>query len=259
MNKIFLILATLITAGASIVAWQNKSEFAQIHASNEDLDARITKVRGETQAQAKPIDDAKVQLKSAEDGDHDATARLTGIKQQDKLLTQAITNHRDDLNAEKAKIKAKEELLRKHDLGSADELNKKLEEESDKKEELGAAIAVREEESIFLNVEVNDKRSILQGLQSDMAEYEAKAVARARRFQVGAVDRDMEFAVINTDPEGIELKDRFIVERDGQWVGVLVVKRVEQAQVIANILRDGGSRADVRAGDMAILHGQQEG
>lgn len=258
MSKILLILAIIASGGAAFIANQNKQEFADVHQSNKDLSEEIADLRRENSSQRLVIDDTQAALSTAQNNRDEAQARRDYSQSNLRNRTNEIKSKRDELNEVNAEVQEVVSQLELHNLPSPEALNANLEEESAKQIELQEQI---DEQSVLaqgLRQQVNDKRGVLSNLRSTLAERNAAVNARARRATITAVDPEWGFAVIPMNSAGVSAKDRVIVERGGQRVGMLVVKSVKPREVVADIVAGASVGVTIQPGDVVVFEKKKE-
>lgn len=253
MTKIFLILAILAAAVASFFAWDNKQAYAEVHERNATLTTEIVDLKRNNSAEQAAIDDAKADLATAQDRRDEAQARRDYSRSNLATRTREISTKRNELNEVNTEIQEVTTVLNGLDLPTPESLNAALEEASARQIELQESIEEQEILAETLRTQVNDKRGVLTNLQRTLADRNAAVSQRGRRAQVEAVDPTWEFAIINMNPAGVDVGDSVIVERGGQRVGMLMVRRVDQSQVVADVVPEANGSMRVRPGDTVIF------
>lgn len=253
MTKIFLILAILAAAAASFFAWENKEAYAGVHERNTTLTDQIASLKRNNSNEQTAIDDAKAELATAQNQRDEEQARRDYSRSNLATRTREISTKRNELNQINTEIQEVTTILENYDLPTPEALNAALEEASARQIELQESIEEQEILAESLRTQVNDKRGVLTNLRRTLSDRNAAVTQRGRRAQVSAVDPTWEFAIINTNPAGVDVGDRVIVERQGQRVGMLVVRRVDQSQVVADVVSEANGGMRVRPGDTVIF------
>lgn len=258
MSKVFLILAILAAGAASYFAFENKNAYTEVLEENKEVEEQLAKLKRDNSTEIGKIDNAKAELAAAEESRNEAEARATLKRENVSKRDAALNSTRNELQGVNQEIAVLESDLQKLNLPSAEALTVELEEASAKKVEMEAEI---EEQTVLaesLRTALNGKRGVLSSLKRSVAERAASLGVKSRRARISAVDPEWGFAVINTsNTAGINAKDRVIVERGGQRVGMLVVERVERSKIVANLVPEAGP--GVQPGDTVIFQQKSEG
>ena len=258
MSKVFLILAIIAAGAASFMAFGNKATFTDLLAENKKSKADITKLKRSNSTELGKIDNAKADLAAVEESRNEAEARRNLKRENLNKRSAAVSTTKGELQKVNLEIQELTTILNGLDLPNPEALNSELETASGEKLELETTI---EEQSILaesLRTSVNDKRGVLKSLKQSIADRAASLGVRSRRGRISAVDPSWDFAVINIgNTAGVSPNDRVIVERGGQRVGMLVVKSVERARIVANLVPEAGQ--GVQAGDTVIFQQKADG
>ena len=265
MQKILIILAAVLSLGATTLGYLNREKLIKERAAKTealterdgakkamsttaaevvDLRASLEKSNSEKTDFQKQVEDKDTELKSTKD-------KLAKMTSDSEKTAADLALQKTDMEAKDARIAELETKTSKSaqssDSGATEDLKKKI----DEKDVINAG----------LESKVKDIQSQLSKYKENESRRHANAMKSGLEGRILAVNSAWNFVVLSLgDRDGVINNAEMIIKRGPQRIGKIRITSVEPstsiADIIANSVRSG---LTVQPGDTVIYYGPEDG